>query len=258
MSTRAVVTTYCLERGFTDSTIVATCDRYGCRMGELRLHAISINDVRDIFGADEARARALRGWAQEYFSVPEAPRRGGLWSKLRPVTRTDPTAPILPVNWPTPNDVEDLIAGRYVGPDRLTRCWRVLDLWLHKLSWGSHTMVLDAGQADSFEFDLARAGLPSELSLRRLFGGDPQIPLRPAPGMRTGYSRDAHVTATQEALSAICERVAGPSHVLVVNLIGFLTQFPEWSDAAPDVGRRAPDLFVVWHVGQSVVERTTM
>ncbi|WP_257478152.1 DUF7691 family protein [Acidipropionibacterium jensenii] len=227
-------------------------------MGELRLHAISIDEVRDVFGADEAQADKLRGWAQEYFSVPDAPRHKGLWSKLRPVTRTDKTAPILPVNWPTPNDVDDLLAGRYVSPDRLTRCWRVLDLWLHKLSWGTHSMLLDAAQADSFEFDLARAGLPSELSLRRLFGGDPQIPLRATPGMRTGYSRAAHVSATAQALASIIDQVVEPTRGLVEQLVDFLTRFQEWSAAAPASGRRPPDLFVVWHAGQSSVDRTTM
>ncbi|MDN5995729.1 hypothetical protein [Acidipropionibacterium jensenii] len=227
-------------------------------MGELRLHAISINEVRDIFGADEAQARTLRGWAQEHFSVPETPRRRGLWSKLRPVTRIDNEAPILPVNWPTPQDVDDLIAGRFVSPDRLVRCWRVLDLWLHNLSWGTHSMSMDLGRVDDFEFDLARAGLPSELSLRRLFGSDPQIPLRPAPGMHTGYSRAAHVTATRDALSAIAERVSEPNRETVAGLVGFLVQFSAWSAAAPGAGRAAPDLFVVWHAGQSTIERTTM
>ncbi len=190
--------------------------------------------------------------------MPDTPRRKGLWSKLRPVTRTDDETPILPVNWPTPNDVEDLIAGRYVSPDRLTRCWRVFDLWLHEMSWGTHTMALDPGGADDFEFDLARAGLPSELSLRRLFGGDPQIPLRPAPGMRTGYSRAAHVTATRTALELVAGRVAQAHREAVGDLVGFLTQFQEWSAAAPEEGRPAPDLFVVWHAGRSTVERTTM
>lgn len=221
-------------------------------MGEFRLHAISIDEVRDIFGADDALADRLRECARAKFSVP-APRRRGLWSRLVPLTRTDPDAPVLPPGFPTPGDVEDLLAGRYAPPERLSRCWRVLDLCLCELSWGTTSLSLGPDEIDDLEFVLARAGLPSELSLRRLLSGDPQIPLRPAPDMRTGYARSAHVAATHEALSAVAARVDEQHTAMVEQLVDFLAQFCEWSAEAPGAGRPAPDLLVVWHANPTTL-----
>lgn len=222
-------------------------------MGEFRLHAISIDEVRDIFGADEALAHRLRECARARFSVPAPRSRGRLFSRLRPVTTVDPDAPVLPPGHPTPGDVSDLLAGRYVPPERLSRCWRVLDLWLHELSWGTSSLALGPDEIDDLEFDLARAGLPSELSLRHLFAGDPQIPLRPAPDMRTGYARSAHVTATLAGLRAVSGRVDERHQPIVDQLVDFLDHFCSWSEEAPAAGRPAPDLLVVWHAGQATL-----
>lgn len=161
----------------------------------------------------------------------------------------DPQAPVLPAGFPTPGDVDDLLSGHYVPPERLSRCWRVLDLWLHELSWGTLSLALGSTEIDDLEFDLARAGLPSELSLRRLFAGDPQIPLRPTPDMRTGYARSAHVSATLAGLSAVSGRVDERHQAIVDRLVEFLEQFCSWSEQAPEAGRPAPDLLVVWHAG---------
>ena len=221
-------------------------------MGEFRLHAISIDEVRDIFGAEDDLAERLRGCARAGFSVP-SPRRRGLWSRLVPLTRTDPDAPVLPPGFPTPGDVEDLLAGRYVPPEHLSRCWRVLDLWLAELAWGTTSLSLGPDEIDDLEFDLARAGLPAELSLRRLLAGDPQIPLRPAPDMRTGYSRSCHVAATHEALSTVAGRVDERHTGLVEQLVDFLARFCEWSEEAPEAGRPAPDLLVVWHASPATL-----
>ena len=39
-------------------------------MGGLRLNAIAIDEVRDMFGADEGLSTKLRKWTEATFSVP--------------------------------------------------------------------------------------------------------------------------------------------------------------------------------------------
>ncbi|WP_130864825.1 hypothetical protein [Acidipropionibacterium timonense] len=215
-------------------------------MGEFRLHAMAIDEVRDVFGADAALARHLRLWAAQTFDTedPEHPdrtdRHGRHRGRLRARHSVRP-------GWPTNQDVDDLIQGRFVGPDRLSRCWRLLDEWLEHLSWGTHSLVLDAARADDLEFDLARAGVPSHLSLHRLFGGDPQIPLRPAPGMRVGYSRRLHVAATHDAMARALPFLGPDFAVQITDLVGFLGSFPSWTELAASADRPQPDLIVVWH-----------
>ena len=63
-------------------------------MGSLRLHAIAIDEVREIFGAPESTATALRAIAADRF--PTTPSTTpGLLAKLGPVFRRAPDAPVL-------------------------------------------------------------------------------------------------------------------------------------------------------------------
>ncbi|MDO4412917.1 hypothetical protein [Cutibacterium sp.] len=213
-------------------------------MGGLRLNAIAIDEVRDIFGADERLATKLRTWAEAAFSVPVHHHRRSSWrSPFHPLYKPNVEAPVLPLGWPTPNDVEDLVRGRYIEPDRLGRCWRLVNEWLTHLSYGWIEISMSVARLDELDFDLAAVGLPSTCSIKRLMVGDPQIPLRPAPGMKIGYARIGQVLATRRALTDIVpdERRAEADSVL-----DFLNSYPGWMNLADDLGRPVPDLFAVW------------
>ena len=217
-------------------------------MGELRLHAIGIDEIRDMFGADADRASTLRTLAAERFRVPEAenaPR--GLISRGGPLFRRDPRAPHLPSSYPTPNDIENLLAGRFVAPERIAHAWQVMDAWLDGLAWGRTQVEITQAGFDDLEFALARAGLPSRYSLGKLMEHDPALPLRPGPGMRVGYSRHSHVEATRDALARITAEVEKPEHrALASGLVQFLETYPQWTQLARKLDRPEPDLFVTW------------
>ena len=106
-------------------------------MGGLRFNAIAIDEVRDIFGADEGLAMKLRRWAEARFSVPVHHHRRPRWrSPFHPLYKPNVECSMLPTGWPTPHDVEDLVCGRYIESDRSARCWRLVNEWLTHLSWG--------------------------------------------------------------------------------------------------------------------------
>lgn len=176
---------------------------YGEDMKELRLFAISINDVRDIFGADATLAAQLRDVATRGFLL-ERPKKPVL-EKIGPLF-TRHRATEVDVSLPQPGDVDALLAGGYVPPDRLLQCWQLLVLWLESISAQHRTVTLDG--FDRIEFDLARAGLPSDFSLRNLASRDLGTPLHPLPDQIVGYSKHSHVTATARHLRLVQAQAA--------------------------------------------------
>lgn len=229
-------------------------------MGELRLWAIDIETVRELTPASPMLAGRLRSAAAERFRVPEAENRPtGLVHKLGPLLRVPVDAPRLPPGMPSHNDVEHLVAGRFVTPDKLPKAWTILEAWLDDLCWGrtdvrfehpaapgtAHAAPGSLDPVDQAELDLARAGLSSEVGLRRLLGRDAQLRVRPLPGTTVGYCRHEHVLATAAALSQVVGQVEARSSLVAHQVLDHLQHYPEWAEQARAAGRPAPDLFGV-------------
>ncbi|WP_147454027.1 hypothetical protein [Tessaracoccus antarcticus] len=187
--------------------------RYGDGMQELRLFAIGINDVRDIFGADAPLAARLRDSAARHFAAPPHPR--SLLSKLGPVFSRHPQSEVDPQN-PLRSDVDALLAGGHIPVERLVQCWQVLLAWLGDLSAQSLDITLDGLEA--LEFDLALAGLPSDFSVRRLASRELGTPLRPLPHQVVGYSKHQHVVETYTELRQVHDD-AGPGFATTMHAI---------------------------------------
>lgn len=95
-------------------------------MGQLRLYAIGIEEMRGIIGAGPQTAE-LREAARRAFAAPEPPKTRGLIGRLGPIFRRPPDAPVLCATDPEPRDVEVLLAGAYISPSGWARaggCWR--------------------------------------------------------------------------------------------------------------------------------------
>ncbi len=211
------------------------------------MFAIGITELRDIFGASPDLAARLRQIAADHLPTPtgEHRRRGTLLGRIGPALKQPIDKPEAPKR-PTLADVDALLAGRTVGPERLGYAWHIALVWLAELSWGRLDLDLDEAQLTTVEFDLARAGLPSTFALERLLQGNPQIPLRPLPGQRFGYAKNSHVEATRQGLSTVIGDVAEESLTTTGTALEFLNNFPEWTRQAAQTGRPAPDLVVVW------------
>ncbi|MSS45142.1 hypothetical protein FYJ43_03560 [Cutibacterium sp. WCA-380-WT-3A] len=216
-------------------------------MGGLRLNAIAIDEVRDIFEADEGLAMKLRRWTEARFNVPVHHHRRARWhSPFHPLYRPNVEGPMLPTGWPTPNDVEDLVRGRSIETERLTRCWRLVNHWLTHMSWGWTEIPMTVARFEELDRDLASAGLPSAYSLQRLMARDPQIPLRPAPGMQIGYAGTGQILATRVELSKVIGAIPSTRRGEASAVLTFLNSYPGWNQLAVDLGRPAPNLFVAW------------
>lgn len=175
---------------------------YRWSMFRLVLFAISIDDVRDIFRADDSLAERLRAVAAARFAAPSTARRG--WFK--PLLRRDPDTEVR-ADHPLRPDVDALLRGGYISPDRAPHCWSLVTAWLEELAAAHREVPWEPESFDRIEWDLAACGLNSDYSLRRLAERQLQVPLRPLPGQVVGYAKHVHVSDTA---SALAEAVANP------------------------------------------------
>ena len=214
-------------------------------MGSVRLHALSIDEVRAISRAGDALATRLRTVAAERFPAAATPAAPGLLGKLGPVFRRAPDAPVVRPGVPGGSDVELLLTGRYVPPHRLTACWALLDAWLEDLAWGSTGREVTEAQLNEFDFDLACAEVPPRFSLRNLVGTDLGIALLPCPGVVAGWTPGPQVPAMADAWRRALPRLAEAHREPAAGLLEWLDRFPAWTDEAAAQGRPAPDLIAI-------------
>jgi hypothetical protein len=214
-------------------------------MGSLSLYGIAIDEVRDVFGAGAAEAAALRAIAAQRFPA-RSNRAPGLLDRLGPLFRRPPDAPVVAPETPVAEDCERLLAGRHTPPHRLAASWRLLEAWVDAKAWGSYRATITARDVDALDFDLSRAGVPSEFSVRSLVARDPGLPLLPSPGLLAGYCRGGHALAAGEAWQPALGRLE-PAHATVLApVLAWLGDFRQWTDAAARASRPAPDLVGLW------------
>jgi hypothetical protein len=156
----------------------------------------------------------------------------------------DPAAPVLAPDSPLPSDVDAILHGHFVAPDRLVPSWQIISHWLDGMSASTLRLGLDHAALDTLDFDLARAGVAAHYALRTLWARDAALPMRPLPGGEVGYQRYAVAVELFEAWRVSRPALEGSSDV-VDQVVGWLQQLPTWARDAEGAGRPAPDVFAV-------------
>jgi hypothetical protein len=222
-------------------------------MGELRLYAIGIEEVRGMFGAPPQVAEHLRAVARRAFAppstegAPEAVGRGGLLSKLGPIFKRVPATPVISPTQPEPHDVEVLLAGAYVPPDRTGATWRLLETLVQGIAWGSTRMGLTEQELDDLDFALARGGAPASVGLRHLLNSTPSLNLIPVSGLKVGWHPHQKAVAMAAAYRSALADVESPGqHDMINSLTIWLDGFLPWAQVAASLGRPVPDLVGFW------------
>jgi hypothetical protein len=213
-------------------------------MGSLRIYAIAIDEVREIFGAPEETAAALRAIAAHRFPTAPASSPGRL-AKLGPVFRRAPDAPVLRPGVPSGSDVETLLAGRYVPPHRLSACWVLVESWIEAMSWGCTSTEVSETRLNDFDFELAKAGVPSRFGLGQLLRFDLGIAMVPCPGLGAGFAHGDHVAGMTQAWRAAVDTLAPDFQPDARTLLEWFGNYPAWTAAAPARHRHAPDLIAL-------------
>jgi hypothetical protein len=218
-------------------------------MGELRLYAIGIDEVRGMFGASPQVADHLREVAQRAFAPPSVEGRGGLLSKLGPIFKRVPATPVISPTQPEPHDVEVLLAGAYVPPDRTGATWRLLETLVQGIAWGSTRMGLTAQQLDDLDFALARGGASAAVGLRHLLNSTPSLNLVPVQGLTVGWHPHQKAVAMAAAYRSAMPGIKTDEQRAMINsLTIWLDGFVPWAQVAASLGRPVPDLVGFWAV----------
>jgi len=216
-------------------------------MGELRLYAIGIDEVRGMFGAPPEQQVRLRELAKKAFTPAEDPRRRGLITKLGPIFKRPPAAVVISPTQPVPTDVEVLLRGAYVPPDRTGATWRLLETLVQGSAWGSTLMDLTQEGLDDLDFALARGGVTSAVGLRHLLNSTTSISLVPVRGLTVGWHPHDKALAMAAAYRAALPQVkTAEQQEVVAALVSWLDGFVPWARSAADAGRPAPDLLGFW------------
>jgi hypothetical protein len=216
-------------------------------MGELRLYAVGIEEVRGMFGASPPVAEHLREVARSAFAPPAAASRGGLLSKLGPIFKRVPATPVISPTQPEPHDVEVLLAGAYVSPDRTGATWRLLETLVQGIAWGSTRMSLTAQSLDDLDFALARGGVSASVGLRHLLNSTMSLNLVPVQGLTVGWYPYHKALAMAAAYrSAIQDIKTEEQREMINSLTIWLEGFVPWAQVAASLGRPVPDLAGFW------------
>lgn len=224
-------------RGYVKSVAENAGGASGAARG-VRLWAVSITDVRSLFHPTAEMADRLRGDVPFHVVTPSKQ------SWFTPLLKRDPGAPVLATDSPLPSDVDNLLHGHFVAPDRLAPSWQIIGHWLDRLSAANLRLEIDRGTSERLDFDLARAGVASHFALRSLWARDAALPLRPVTGSEVGYQRYAVALELGEAWRASLGALEGSAD-LVDHVSDWLCQLPTWAGDAEGAGRPAPDVFAV-------------
>ena len=217
-------------------------------MGELRLYAIGIDEVRGMFGASPPEQERLRKVASDALTPPPDPvKHGGLIGKLGPIFKRPPAAVVISPTQPVPQDVEVLLAGAYVPPERTGATWRVLETLVQGTAWGSTLMHLTPESLDDLDFALARGGVTSAVGLRHLLTSSPSLNLLPVRGLTVGWHPHEKALAMAGAYrAAIPEVKTQEQQEMVAALVTWLDGFVPWARVAATLDRPVPDLVGFW------------
>lgn len=215
-------------------------------MGELRLYALGIDELRGLVGAGADTAE-LRDAARRAFAPPEQPAARGLIGKLGPLFRRAPDAPVVSPTDPEPRDVEVLLAGAYVSPERMGATWRVLETLAQYRCWGSTRLPLSSASLDDLDFALARGGVAAAVGLGHLLTSNTDVRLLPVRGLTVGWHRHDKALAMADAYRAAMPQIkTDEQRELVSSLVSWLDGFVHWSRIATDLHRPVPDLIGFW------------
>lgn len=216
-------------------------------MGELRLYAIGINEVRGILGAPPAEAERLRAIARQAFAPEPVAQRGGLLKRIGPIFKRDLDAPVLTATQPVPQDVETLLAGAYVPPERAGASWRALEALVQGSAWGSTRLELNPQALDDLDFALALGGVSAAVGIRHLLNSATQVNLLPVDGLTVGYHPYALVLTMADAYRGALGQVkTEEQQATLAALVAWLDGFVPWAQVAASLGRPVPDLVGFW------------
>ena len=158
-------------------------------MGTMWLYAISVEDVREFFGAPEMLGASLLASANDVVREPEKP---PLIGKVGPLLR-HPITPLVEVPVPTMEDARAMVEGRALPPERLGVAWVIVRHWCAVRCRDSVRINVSRDQLATLDFAHVASGLSSQYSFGTVLSRDPYLPLMPVAGLTVGWMPNMHL-----------------------------------------------------------------
>ena len=108
-------------------------------MGETRAYALAVSALRAALGAASGERERFRALVRKRL----APAPPTVRDRLGPIHRRVPGAPVVSAADPAPADLEDVLAGGPVAPDRAVPAWHVVEALAAGLASASATLTVD-------------------------------------------------------------------------------------------------------------------
>lgn len=204
----------------------------------MRLYAIGMDEVLMMYGAVAEQvpgAEVLRDLAQPVAAEVPQKRRFG-WS----------SAAVVDPDEPTEADAEAFLSGDSIDTARIRATWRLQERLVAGCSWGGFALPYGSAEVDEVDFALARGGVSAAVGLRHLFSAVAPISLVAQPELQVGWYASDRVATMVTAFRQGLSEVPNEHQSLIAGLVDWLSNWPEWSAAAGDAGRIAPDLVGFW------------
>lgn len=202
-----------------------------------------------MFGAPDDVAQRLREVATAKLAPAPEPHRSGLLSKLGPIFKRPPGAPVTDPDDPLPEDLDRLLSGSYVPAERSVATWRLVELLIKETGWGSTDLSVSGPELDGLDFSLARGGVPSTGGLRHLLNASLQLPLLAPHGLMVGYQHGEQAMRMAAAYHQAVPDIESAEHRDQIEYVAsWLDGFEHWTDQAAAIGRPAPDVVGFWGV----------
>jgi len=192
----------------------------------LWLYAIALDDVQGFFSAPPELAAELTAQAGDVVVQPAVKH---LIGKVGPLFR-HPIEPVVEIPLPSAADVESLVEGKAIAPDRLYPAWTIVRHWCEVRSAGRLKLELTDTQLGAIDFHLVTGGLSSQFCLETIIARDPHLPLHPANKLHVGWMPAAHAAQAGPLwpVALVEGRLPDDIMPLAEQLAGFFTQVPDW------------------------------
>ena len=138
------------------------------------------------------------------------------------------------------------MTSRYIASDRLSASWTLARAWLDSLAVAYTTIPLSQATIDELEFDLVRAGVPTQVSIRRLWKRPFDIPLRATNDMYAGYMDYETVCLLIDEWTAAMEELEEGTVEFATPILEFASAFPQYAAEAAEAGTPPPDIIAWW------------
>lgn len=201
-------------------------------MESLRLYPIKIALVSKMFAANESFASSLRELTSEI--LPKNNPRKTKLSQLVRLWNSPSKAPDSNNNSPSQDDIDRMLHGLEIAPERRPQAWQIFECWVRGISYSNWITEVSKEQLNKLESHGIKLGIPAEYVLSKLFITKLEIPLSEYPELQNGYVNyqfiEGFYLAWKEIMPSISANISAAETQILTDLLVFFRNVLNYAD----------------------------